>query len=199
MLDLYDKTRDVVWVDSVTLHWCLKKMGVVSIYKPGTSILHGHRIRDLTNDNWYFLTAHASSVLPRKMYTELPFMEKVVISSELKSVIDKLPTGTKVGIGVSAPKQNLLATMLYALRPDLEYHCLGAAISNDQLCRQSNKTYFLQPASGVEWVRFLKKSPTRTIKKITATLKQLALIKFVPTLREKFLLFSRIVECNDDL
>lgn len=194
MLELYDKTRDVVWVDSIILHKRLKRLGVHAAYKPGTSVLHRKCLNELMREDWYFFTAGASKVLPGDMFTVLPIMDKACITEEIKLVLHKLPIGSKVGIGVSAPKQNQLAVMMNDIRPDIEYHCLGAAISDEKLSSESNSNYFFQPESGLEWCSFLFKSPMRTMKKITETLIQLLLVEFSSTSKKQFLYFSTLVE-----
>lgn len=192
MLDLYDPERDVVWIDSVSMRRLVNSIRQDAQYKPGTSILQTIGPGTKDGGNWFFLTAGHVSGLPEEVQFELPMMEEIYVPDELVSVINSLSAGTSVAIGISAPKQNRLAAVLYEIRPDLEYHCLGAAVTAHAEKLDSPQSNSRLSGSGIEWLRFLFTSPRRTWAKIETTLKELWLVRTHQPSRTAFVHFSSI-------
>ncbi len=172
MLDMYDPTRDVVWVDTVSMRKLVSRFRSDVEYRPGTSTLN--RIGPGTPDGgkWFFLTAMPLEKLAPEMQYNLPALKEITVPDELAAVLKNLEPGTRVGIGISAPKQNRLAVALHVLRPDLEYHCLGAALAGLNTFQEGMARKSTLSGSGLEWLWFLLISPRRTWRKIIATLRE---------------------------
>lgn len=192
MLEMYDPDRDIVWIDTVSLRRLVGSKRNDADYRPGTSVLHDIGPKKSNGGSWFFLTAGHVPGLPDDDQFELPFFKTVAVPDDLAQVVSGLAEDTRVAIGISAPKQNHLAAALHALRPDLEYHCLGAAIDaygNSDLSGEDDAGL---SGSGIEWVRFLVTSPKRTWGKIEATLKEMWLVLTHPPSRKAFEQFSAI-------
>lgn len=192
MLEMYEPDRDIVWIDSVSLRKLVASHRSDAQYRPGTSVLQQIGPHIQGQGPWFFLTAEHVPSLPQETQYELPFMKEIEVSGDLARIVKSLPAGTKVAIGISAPKQNWLAAALHALRPDLEYHCLGAAVSAYKNGADESAAGSGLSGSGIEWLRFLATSPKRTWAKITATLKEIWLVRTQPHSRTEFKRFSAI-------
>ena len=173
MIDIYDPHRDVVWVDSVSLRKLVRRWRTDAAYRPGTIVLSQIGPGTPNGGSWYFLTAAPLPNLPPEMQYILPYFTEITVSTELSHALAGLAPGTRVGIGISAPKQNYLAAALHSLRPDLEYHCLGAAVAGLKGSYDSAPKGSHLSGSGLEWVRFLITSPTRTLRKILITAREI--------------------------
>ena len=194
MLDLYDPSRDIVWVDSQSLLRLTKKIGFATEYRPGHYILDRIGPGKGLNKNWFFLTAQHIPEIGNDNQSILPMLKEIKVSEELRQIIEKLETGTLVGIGISAPKQNFLAAQLYKIRPDLEYHCLGAALAElGHLDNRRAKKFLLShQGMGIFW--FLYSSPTRTLKKLICTIREHFIISFNKNAAITFREFARICQ-----
>ncbi|WP_339953571.1 hypothetical protein [Yoonia sp. 2307UL14-13] len=194
MLDIYDSQRDVVWVDTFSLHKLVKIWHKNVQYRPGTSILE--RIGPESSQDaphWFFLTAHQIDGIPLENQYCLPvFRDEIVLPASLAKCLEGLAPGVHVGIGISAPKQNYLATALHRLRPDLEYHCLGAAIQGYYTENGQNPRKSILTGSGFEWIRFFWMYPARTWNKIECTLRELWLLQTQKKSRDAFRKFASI-------
>jgi len=192
MLKIFDPSRDVVWVDTVSLHLLVRRIRRDAEYRPGTSVLRHGGPAAPEGGGWFFLTPCHLPGLPGEMQYELPVFADITVPDDLAAGLAKLPPGTRVGIGISAPKQNHLAVALHAQRPDLEYHCLGAAVARyDPSVRESGQKLTLS-GSGLEWLRFLITSPRRTWGKIVTTLREGAAALFHGPTRDAFASFAAI-------
>lgn len=194
MLTLYKSNRDIVLIDSISLLILTHRFRKDTIFQPGTSVLKLIR-RDLENEGeWYFLTAKYLPALASHIQYELPMFEEVAISKDLTVQLQKLASQTKVAIGISSPKQNQLAALLYALRPDLEYHCLGAAIADLGMDAQSQRSRL--SGTGFEWLGFLFVSPRRTYLKLVTTLKEMFSVFVNKASKRAFKKFVFIIATN---
>ncbi len=195
---MYDPQRDRVWIDSASLRILVRWVKPEAAYRPGTTALKLFGLDSNSHGNWFFLTAKPLSNISAKHQFVLPFFADVHVPGDLASIINRLPAGTNIGIGISAPKQNYLAATLHLIRNDLEYHCLGAAISNlDRSNKQKNLNSFFS-GTGFEWILFLAKSPRRTMTKILSTLHELIAVMFNASLRAEFKVFSNICATEVD-
>ena len=197
MLTIYNPKRDFVWVDSYILHLLVRRYRCNVAYKPGTSIL-GAVGKDNSNLNgWFFFTAVRAYNLPENIQVELPFLKQIFLPDNVKQALQSLPVGTRVGLGISAPKQNHLAVAMHLIRPDLEYHCLGASIDqyNKNLVKAQKKASVLS-GTGFEWVWFLIQSPRRTSYKIILTICEAFKVRFINASRKRFIEFVSICKKN---
>lgn len=192
MLEIYDPARDVVWIDTISLRNLVNRWRTDAEYRPGTTVLS--QIGPGTSDggSWFLLTAEPMKQVALEMQYELPFFTDIAVSDDLSQIIAGLAPGTRIGIGISAPKQNHLAVALHALRPDLEFHCLGAALAELDVSRDTASPRSTLSGSGFEWLRFLVTSPTRTLGKITATLLEIWSVRRHSTSRTAFISFTDI-------
>ena len=84
------------------------------------------------------------------------------IDRELESFI--VGTNSRiVCIGISSPKQNILAIELSKIRSDLTYICLGAALY------QSRRYPKIIDKLGLNWLLLLMTRPSRTFRKLMST------------------------------
>lgn len=172
MLDIYVPSRDVVWVDTVSMHKLVARFRSCVEYRPGTSALNRIGPGAPDGGKWFFLTAMPLEKLAPERQYKLPAFTEISVPDELTEVLRNLEPGTRVGIGISSPKQNRLAVALHALRPDLEYHCLGAALAGLNTFQEGATRNSTLSGSGLEWLWFLLISPRRTWAKIIATLRE---------------------------
>ena len=191
--ELYDPIRDIVWVDSISLQiiaWCSSKC---TVFHPGVMMLERIKLdfAKMENVEWFFLTPELNINIPAEKQYVLPFFEDSDINfpDSLVSILNSLPSKTYVALGISSPKQNYLATILYNHRSDLEYHCLGAAL---ELLGSSIKyTRYLYYMS---WLRLLLLSPRRTIKKLKTTFQQILVLCTKNDSRKYFAKFMDICQ-----
>jgi len=173
MIEIYDPARDVVWVDSVSLRKLVRRWRKDAAYRPGTTVLSQIGPGTSNGGAWYFLTAEPLPNLSPEMQFVLPYFKKITVPKELAQAVAALAPETRVGLGISAPKQNHLAVALHALRPDLEYHCLGAAVTGFDASCDFVPTRSPLSGSGLEWLHFLITSPNRTLGKIMITSREI--------------------------
>ena len=154
MLTLFKPERDLVWVDTVSLLGLVNRLRNDVVYRPGTTVLSDIGPGKGDAGEWYFLTAKPLNHVPADKQFALPMLDEIVISTELEQVDSALAPQTKVGIGISSPKQNFLAAALHEVRPDLDYYCLGAALAGlDEGEGSASKSVL--SGTGIEWLRFL--------------------------------------------
>jgi hypothetical protein len=122
----------------------------------------------------------------------LPFSKTISTSGDVGKALKALPARTRVGLGISAPKQNYLAVAMHAIRPDLEYHCLGAAIAEYTPGKEEGSRATRLSGSGFEWLRFLTIAPRRTLGKIVKTVGEAFAIRFHPSSHNDFKRFAGI-------
>lgn len=190
MLELYVAERDQVWIDSVSLRASVARLRPDAECRPGTLILHQIGPGMAEAQDWFFFTAGPVAQLPADIQMTLPFFEAVTVPPDLAETLMALPANTRVGLGISAPKQNYLAAAMHALRPDLEYHCLGAAVAG--YAPQGNGAVPALTGSGFEWLKFLIVSPKRTWSKIVATVREFLSIRLHRPSRNEFARFAKI-------
>jgi len=116
---------------------------------------------------------------------KLPFFKNL---SEIDSFLPEYPIlNQDILIGISSPKQNVLASKLAKLVSvdyEIDIHCLGAALNLKDFVKGS--TYFF-------WANFLRADFKRTSKKLLLTLYEILLL-LSPSRRKKFRSFLFILE-----
>lgn len=197
MYEMYDPVRDRVWVDSVSMSILARLFRCDAAYRPGTSVLDRFGPRSGFPRPWFFFPARLLNGLSPKAQMALPFLadgHEHELPLEITHAIEGLNTGTRIGIGVSSPKQNRIAANLFYIRPDLEYHCLGAALFAMEESTPESRGGLFRSGSGLEWVRFLIANPQRTIPKIWVTFSEVIRVLAVPSSRRRFRMFLEICE-----
>ena len=197
MHDLFDPKRDVVWVDSVSMMKLVKLFGLNAEYRAGTSIIGKIGAHPSYSPEWYLFTARKLKNVPLSMQFELPFIDEGKeqdIPEDVLLAVHSLAPGTCVGLGVSSPKQNIIAVALHTIRPDLEYHCLGAALFNLEIDAGKFGNATNLSGSGFEWLRFLFTTPRRTWAKIVIILMEVFQVVLIPSSQQKFKKFVVICE-----
>ena len=191
--EIYDPIRDIVWVDSISLQiiaWCSSKCTVLH---PGVMMLERIKLdfAKMENMKWLFLTSKLHTRIPAEKQYVLPIFNDrdVYLPEDLVIILRNLPPRTYVGLGISSPKQNYLATILYNHRSDIEYHCLGAAL---QLLGSSIK--YKPYLYYISWLRLLFLSPQRTIKKLTIIFHQILILHTKRKPRRAFAKFLDICQ-----
>ena len=142
-------------------------------------------------ENWFFLVAKPTEKLLLKKSFVLPFYDDVSVCKNLENILTELKPNTNICIGISSPKQNLLATKLHEIRPDIDFYCLGAALSTDYLLNFTKDDSKVS-GSGFEWFKFLLLEPSRTIKKLKITITEILRITFDMKYRNQFKQFVKI-------
>lgn len=194
MLNIYNPARDKVWIDSISLKILTARTRPDVEFRPGTTVMPRSTTDEEKKEKWFFLTSVLLKNLPTEAQYALPFFDEIYVPETLAVWLDRLPAGSRVAIGISAPKQNYLAAKLYDRWPNLEYHCIGAALSEFDP-KQSDSPSLA--GSGLEWLRFLVSSPRRTLGKISQTISELRRILFEKESREKFARFASICEAAE--
>ena len=115
--------------------------------------------------------------------------EDIELSKEL---ISRLAPFTKVAIGISSNKQDVLAELIQSVFPEKVIYCLGAAIS-------TKRSYNSFDKFGLTWVLFMITSPVRAYMKIKITLMEFLKILFYEEDRNKFLTFINEGVVKDQL
>lgn len=188
MWAIFCERRDIVWADSISIVKLAGLFGHTLKYRPGTFVVAEALKEGHLFDQGFFLTAHTLQGVPEARQFTLPIIaegREHQLSDDLLKAVRSLVPGSTVAIGVSSPKQNRIAVALHSLRPDLTYHCLGAALSLiDQSAADPAALEYSR--SGREWTRFLREAPARTLGKLRITLLEIARILFMPKSRQEF-------------
>ena len=157
----YKDVRDLIYIDSTLCFLLGILFGKRGHFFPGTKM--AYFLFNEPPEQQYFLLANNIKIINENKKLILPYKSSFEEDAELLNFIGKLPYESTLIIGVSSPKQNMLAIYLHSIRPDLRYFCLGAAVG----ITWSNKWFnFNLRGSGFQWVEFLVKQPKRTIIKI---------------------------------
>lgn len=193
MLNLFCKSRDIVWADSISIVKLLRLFGYDVEYRPGTFVvaeaIRGGDLLECT----FFLTARPMRGVPDAHQLVLPMIpegSEHILPENVREALLSLAPNTVVVIGVSSPKQNYIAATLHKLRPDLTYHCLGAALSLIDIS-EGDPDALSYSRSGAEWIRFLQEAPIRTLNKLGVSLAEVARIVLLPQCRQQFREFAQ--------
>lgn len=116
----------------------------------------------------------------------LPYWEDIddiIITNAIRSEVKDFQ---KIVLGISSPKQDVLASLIQNEFPQKEIYCLGAAIYTDLSFNRFDSRFL--------WVYFLLKSPRRTVFKIKHTLIEFFSILFKVRKRNEFKLFLKTIK-----
>ena len=123
----FDILRDSIYLDSFSCYFLGWLVGVKGNYLPGSEM--ANRLYQESSDLHYFLLSDDITEIPISHKLILPFRDNFNEDNSVKSFVQGLPKNASVIIGISSPKQNKLAILLWNIRPDLTFFCIGAAVS----------------------------------------------------------------------
>jgi hypothetical protein len=161
---IYDKSRDIVYLDSVSCYVLGVFFGVIGNYFSGPEM--AHNLSKKTLEEYHFLLAEEICDIDKTKKLVLPFKSSFIGDKSVLTFINSVPVNGKVILGVSSPKQNVLASYLFTVRPDLEYFCLGAAVKQTWGLKVGNTRL---RGTGFQWIEFLIFQPKRTLIKQAIT------------------------------
>lgn len=141
-----------LFVDSITLHWALRLLGVkverqsgvnyyANLSRTENSLLIGNKSHDFMN----FIQAPKWRTLDE---VNLEFLNNIEV--------DKYD---RIVINISSPKQDRMAMILHERIPGITILCLGAAIDYD-------KRLLILDKLGLSWLLFAVKNPRRFVIKL---------------------------------
>lgn len=105
--------------------------------------------------------------------------EDIKLSQEL---IIRLKPYSKVVVGISSNKQDVLAELIQAIYPNKVIYCFGAAITTERTHNRFDRL-------GLTWLIFMVTSPLRTFTKFKITALEILGILLNKKLRNKFIKF----------
>lgn len=185
IFDSYNKDRDLIYIDSILCFLVGILVGKFGHYFSGPQM--ANRLFNGCSDRQYFLPSENIKTISADKKLVLAFKSPFEGDAEVLSFIENLPHESFLIIGVSSPKQNILANYLYSIRPDLRYLCFGAAV--EITWGMTNANTMLR-GTGFQWIEFLIVYPKRTIGKISNSILEAVLIL---SSRKSIMLFRRFV------
>lgn len=188
IFQIYDKNRDIVFLDGISSHFLGLLLGARGNYFSGPQMAHA-LAQDSFEDCYFFLPEDIQSI-PQNRKIILPFRAHFDGYQPILNFLDSVPSTGLVVIGISSPKQNVFANYLYTIRPELDYFCLGAAVKQTW---GLNANTWLR-GSGLQWLEFMIFQPRRTIGKITRSIIEALSIIASPT---RIRLFRQFVKSTN--
>lgn len=171
-------SNDVVYCDTVTM-----RLLILALTKASVKTVSGVKFfNEIKGREMSFLIGHKQP-FDKKFILPNYIEGNIFIDDALQKFLKEINTND-VCIGISSPKQNELARLLEAKRPDLRYLCFGAAIY------QSNDYKLFYDSLRINWLYFLIKDPVRSLNKITLTIIAIYQILFDTKVREDFINFT---------
>ena len=193
--DEYWTDGDTVFLESRSICSAAKGVGKGAIRFSGVEMASKFLALKRLGDT-YRLTAHPSDTALNYTFN-LDMIEDIqsfVVEGPLLEFLLFIPTGKDLLIGISSPKQNILAKKILLIRPDLHIYCLGAALSRYE--EDVEGSFALPILNEQEWLKFLIFQPLRTIKKIYFTLRELIRIMFFSDVKSRFLSFLELASSD---
>ncbi|MDA9039819.1 hypothetical protein N9H54_01500 [Gammaproteobacteria bacterium] len=188
---IYDKSRDTVYLDSISCYVLGLLFGVKGNYFSGPEMAHSLAKKPL--GDFHFLLSEEIGDIEKAKKLVLPFKESFIGDKSVLEFINSVPVNGKVILGISSPKQNVLAAYLFSVRSDLEYFCLGAAVKQTWGFNGGNTRL---RGTGFQWVEFLLFQPKRTLGKQAKTLVEAFAILCSPTRIKLFREFVAVTKKN---
>ena len=178
-------TDDIVFCDSITLQLYLKIMCGLSV--PKVSGVHFYKYVCKRDDSTYLL---GSGIAADNCYILPHFSENDIhLDESLRTFLLK-QTSDVIFLGISSPKQNILAKHISIEFPNLHVFCLGAALYEEE------KYHFLFERLHLNWLFFLLLQPRRFFFKIYCTLFEVYKLSFSPGSRRKLEILARRMQCG---
>lgn len=186
--DEYLTEGDTVFLDTRSICSAAKIVGKRAIRFSGVEMASRFKALKLSRD-FYRLTAYPSDAALNYTFN-LDMIEDIqsfAIEGPLLEFLLNIPTRRDLLIGISSPKQNILAKKILLIRPDLHVYCLGAALNRYEQAIEGSLA--LPILNEQEWLKFLISDPSRTVKKIYSTLRELIRIMLFPDVKSRFIYF----------
>jgi hypothetical protein len=188
---IYDKSRDIVYLDGISCYLLGLSIGIKGNYFSGPEMAYSLAKKSL--EDVYFLLAEEIDGIEKTKKLVLPFKNSFTDDKSVLGFINSVPVNGKVILGVSSPKQNVLANYLFSIRPDLEYFCLGAAVKQTWSLKGANTRL---RGTGLQFLEFLVFQPKRTIPKHLRTWAELIRILCSPSEIRLFRKFVAVTKKN---
>jgi hypothetical protein len=160
-------------------------LGVKGLYFSGPQM--ANRLDKIGIDDVYFLLAEDIPTIPTDKGLVMEYRESFEDDRDVQKFVSTVPRNGVLVLGLSSPKQNVLAIYLHSQRPDIEYFCLGAAVKQTWGFTHANTKL---RGTGLQWLEFLLLQPRRTGAKLAKTL--LEALKVVSSSR-RLKLFRRFI------
>ena len=194
--DEYLTDGDTVFLDSRSICSAAKTVGKSATRFSGVEMASRFKSLKPSRDI-YRLTARPSDAALNYTFN-LDMIEDIqsfAVEGSLLEFLLNIPIGKDLLIGISSPKQNILAKKILLVRPDLHVYCLGAAL--DRYEEEIKASLALPLFNEQEWLKFLISQPLRTINKIYFTLRELIRIMFLSDVKSRFLYFLEQASLDD--
>tara|TARA_B100001173_G_scaffold298931_1_gene297004 strand:+ start:328 stop:954 length:627 start_codon:yes stop_codon:yes gene_type:complete len=189
---IYNESRDQVYLDSISCYVLGLLFGIKGNYFSGPEMAYSLAKKPL--GDFHFLLSEEIRDIENTKKLVLPFKESFIDDKSVLEFINSIPINGKVILGISSPKQNVLANYLFSVRSDLEYFCLGAAVKQTWGFKGANTRL---RGTGFQWVEFLLFQPRRTIEKQAKTIFEAFTILFSPKRIKQFREFVAITKKNE--
>ena len=164
IFEAYDGERDLLYLDTLSCLVAGYMIGVKGFYFSGPQMAHS-LLGDEASDLYYLLAEDSFRIAASRRYV-LPFKESFESDTDVLVFLQSVPRNAKLVIGISSPKQNSLARYLHSIRSDIDYFCLGAAVSQTWATSYGNTAL---RGTGLQWLEFLYAAPARTLSKLSST------------------------------
>jgi hypothetical protein len=188
---VYDINRDLIYIDSFSCFVFGLVLGVRGQYFSGPQM--AFRLSESSFEKCYFLLAEEINLIREGHKIVLAHKASFEGDKDLLGFLDTVPFGEFLIIGISSPKQNILANYLHNIRPDLEFFCLGAAVKQTWGFKYANTRL---RGSGFQWLEFLLLQPRRTVGKLLETVVEAFSIIFSPKRMKSFRKFVEASQAN---
>ena len=165
--------QHVVYCDTWSMYFLLKLFRISALRISGIDFLA--ELSSKIKSDFLILCSGKVELYSKALIKKLP---KKVDLDYIKT-IDYIDNKINIVIGISSPKQNIIAKHLALTNPNLKnIFCLGAAV--DLLLVETGPKNF-------NFIDFLRIAPYRTLIKIFLTIKNLILIVLLKNKRKKFI------------
>lgn len=175
-----------IFIDSISMSAMTKLCGrQISVYS-GIDYCAKQNVK-LTD---FFLVSNNKTIIDNNFRGyALPWFD-VIDNELLLSIINNIPNDIqRIFIGVSAPKQDILAVELQKLIPNIDIFCVGAALNYLFMTKITGAEIFSKLK--INWLYLAIKQPKRFIEKIKVTLREIIKIFFNKQYRDDFISFVK--------
>ena len=189
LLDNYNPNLDVYHCDSISLLLMAKIFGESAAYTPGPTVIPYACSKAANSDTLFLVSNSIHKSFFKNSYLLPQFFSEVYIDDLLAETLSN-NSFSEVFIGISSPKQNILAHQINCICPNTTIYCIGAAL-NIELMGLKNS---ILSRTGFQWIDFLLRSPKRTFSKLYDTSLATFLILFFKEERLRFKLFCALLK-----
>ncbi len=200
IFSIYVERRDKIYCDTISMQ-ILGRLFKNKIKKTsGATTFLDILKKDATLEGFILLSDKRYPEISSERQFPLPYFEFVDIQSIVSIIFDKFPELSasqcekKIIIGVSSPKQNLLAAEIFSKAPHIDIYCLGAALKLFER-KFKNEEWQYAAVKKVGFVYFLRADTKRTVKKMLHTAYEFFRILILPSSRLLFRSFCVKISC----